>query len=281
MVLAEQLTFGIEIECGLPVNEMRARNWSVGGYHSGNPIPNHNGWRIDADGSVRVPGMQSCEIVSPVLIGTDGLNQVRTMVGTLQEMGATVNRSCGFHVHVGWNGTDAQLRKLTHLVAFHEKALIASTGTTSRDNNYYCGSIRMSSAHREANHIDAVRTSRYHVLNLTNLSSKRTVEFRVFAGTVNATKIEAYIALCLGLVQKALKPGTKRSDWTPTMTPKYSTSNATRPGMTAMRRLLASMSWTTSGDRLPMGVLDITRLNAMRDQLRTMAAQYDRRLMGA
>src|SRR5690606_27691315 len=47
---------------------------------------------------------------------------------------------------------------------------------------------------------------RYHVLNLTNILSngKPTVEFRLFAGTTNATKAIAYVRLCLGIVEKAL-----------------------------------------------------------------------------
>src|SRR5262245_33404466 len=94
------LTFGIEIETAMPHGVVR-----VGGYHYGTQVPQlPEGWKAERDGSIRCPaGHEACEIVSPVLKGDDGIRQVVQVLAWLKSAGAQVNRSTGFHVHVGWN----------------------------------------------------------------------------------------------------------------------------------------------------------------------------------
>jgi hypothetical protein len=53
-------------------------------------------WRVVADGSVS----NGCEVVSPILSGNEGLQALQTVVRALKAAGATVNNTCGFHVHV-------------------------------------------------------------------------------------------------------------------------------------------------------------------------------------
>src|SRR5262245_52664679 len=204
------MTFGIEIECGIPAAALDSLGWHVGAYHVGAEMAGFPGWKLMNDSSVhaRYPRV-ACEVVSPVLRGAEGLADAHRMIAKLVEIGASVNRSTGFHVHVGFTGNAQQLRRLICFVAYHEKALFATTGTHSREHNHYCSSIK--AAYRSLaelsnmNQIARSHQSRYHVLNLQNIAEGRrqTVEFRVFAGTLNATKIAAYIQLCLGIVQKA------------------------------------------------------------------------------
>ena len=59
-----------------------------------------------------------------------------------------MNRSTGFHVHVGWGGNAKQLAILTGLVAYHETALYASTGTPSRELGNYSRPIKNSDGHK-------------------------------------------------------------------------------------------------------------------------------------
>jgi hypothetical protein len=130
------LTFGIEIETAMPRGVVR-----VGNYHSGYQVPQlPHGWRAERDASIHCPqGHEPCEIVSPVLKGEDGVRQVVQVLAWLKGVGAKVNRSTGFHVHVGWNADEETTKRLVFLVSNFEKALFAATGTKSREEGHYCG----------------------------------------------------------------------------------------------------------------------------------------------
>jgi len=43
----------------------------------------------------------ACEFVSPILKGADGLINLRDFVAWVNEIGATVDESCGLHITVG------------------------------------------------------------------------------------------------------------------------------------------------------------------------------------
>jgi hypothetical protein len=282
----QTMTFGIEIETCIPHAALQQAGWTVGSYHRGAEIPGFAGWKAMTDSSIvaRYPST-GVEVVSPVLSGAEGLEQVRRMVTQLRTMGAKVNQSTGFHVHIGFNGSPAALRRLICLVSHHERAFFASTGTHQRENNTFCGSIKMS--HRaladmrtESDLINA-HMSRYHVLNLTNLQSvlsgrggHRTVEFRVFAGTLNITKIVTYVQLCLGSVQRALDT-TETMTWDAVVTEKQKIKADARPGTFAIGRLIHQLNWYENHHRPAFGVFDRSTLPTMTKMLRKMAKKYD------
>jgi hypothetical protein len=274
------LTYGIEIECCIPSAALAANGWQVGGYHAGAPIPGFPGWLAMHDSSIRAQYPRvGVEVVSPVLSGPDGMAQIHAMLTKLTEIGATVNRSTGFHVHVGFTGTPAQLRRLICFVAYHEKALYASTGTTSREHNQFCSSIK--ATHRALSELHTMeelarhQMSRYHVLNLTNLQrgTRKTVEFRVFAGTLNATKIAAYVQICLGMVQKTADSNAPLP-WDAPASAKQQRESA-RPGAWAMRQLIAQLGWYEHGDRKAYGVFNRADVPTLARKLRQLADKYD------
>ena len=75
------------------------------------------------DGSLRAGrGRKAVEIVSPVLKGADGVRQVLAVVRELNARGATVNKTCGLHVHVGFDKNNRPaLERLVTLAANFEK----------------------------------------------------------------------------------------------------------------------------------------------------------------
>jgi hypothetical protein len=272
------LTYGIEIETAMPSDMLHANNWSVGGYHRGAAIPGFEGWNTQADGSIRARyPMTGVEVVSPILRGEDGMAQIDAMVAKLNDMGAKVNTSTGFHVHVGWTGTPAQLRRLICLVSHHEKALYATTGTRARENGHYCGSIKLAMARYAEKgterEIVTAHHARYHVLNLQNLTGKRTVEFRVFAGTLNATKIKTYVQICLGLVQKAIET-TGEVSWDAPASVRATRENL-GAGELAVRKMLNALGWWTRGERKAFGLFDRASLRTANPMLRRLAKKYD------
>ncbi len=100
---ANDLTFGIEIETIAPDSAVTNDGLQIGPYRHGIQVPYlPQGWTAECDGSINNGhGGHKCEIVSPVLRGTEGLQQVAEVMRTLEAKGHRVNASCGVHIHIG------------------------------------------------------------------------------------------------------------------------------------------------------------------------------------
>lgn len=135
---ANETTFGIEIESTIPTGALPVGSYTNGATSDLLPA----GWTVKYDSSIRAGrGRQGAEIVSPVLKGADGLRQIKAVCQTLNQLGARVNRSCGLHVHVGYEHDMTKIQRLTNLVANFEKAIYASTGTVNRERNHFARPI--------------------------------------------------------------------------------------------------------------------------------------------
>jgi hypothetical protein len=289
-VNASDLTFGVEIECMIPADNLTAARVRVGSYHNGCPIPGlPAGWNAQSDCSIRPEagsGLRGVEIVSPVLRGALGIAQVKQVVAWVRTQGGNVNASCGLHVHVGFGGRSANdLARLVCAAAYFEKALYAMTGTKSREQGNYSKSIKdrsFKSTGRTGKADGTPARDRYRVLNLTNLArgGKPTVEFRCFAGTLNVLKVLAAVQVCLGLVELTLNTVTKfRFDGNP----------ATKTGQQAVSQLFSLLRWrfekkgkpgkwrpeATAGLYRAMGMLDPETLAACGEKCLELARKYD------
>lgn len=282
------MTFGVEIETSIPTSSLTAQNWVVGGFRAGRNIPGFPGWQAMHDGSI-VPsiGHRGVEVVSPVLQGIEGLNAITAMVAKLNEMGAKVNRSTGFHVHVGFSNDAQALVRLIFLTANVEPALFAATGSQARVSSTYTKSIKAGFAAVQApgsvNTLRKLQTKvtavsdRYHVLNVVNLinGNRPTVEFRVFAGTLNATKMRAYVQISLGLVQLAVE-NPRRVKWN--AAPRvYAFGTG---GEAEVKRLFVMLGWAKnasvsySKDKA-FGVLDVDGLRQAKRLLVQLGRKFD------
>lgn len=296
---ANDVTFGVEIECAIPVQAVREAGWVTGSYHRGITLPGFPNWEGQSDSSIQAPsGHVAIEVVSRVLKGAEGMAEVRSMCQKLTAMGAKVGRRVngGLHVHVGFTGAEATadaLRRLINLTANHEAGLFAVTGSKWREANHYCASIKGRHSDARVNRLKArtrtsvtdvadLHTARMQTLNLTNLGAyggKPTVEFRVFDGSCSAIKVTSYVALCIGLVQKAMNSkGTVRFDAeTPNRTPegKLTTHGRTADGMGELEalRLMWSLGWW--GGRTRYGVVEGADLKPMIAELLRLARKYD------
>lgn len=276
---AADICFGIELETTMPVSDTTP----IGAYHNGLPVSwLPTGWKAERDGSINASyGRKPCEFVSPILKGEDGLRSVMTAVDAIRERGGKVNKSCGIHVTVTFPATNAPaLARLIHLIANHEKAIWASTGTKRRETNYYCKKIKSYGNERDAKrHCEA---DRYHLLNLTHLARGRNrIEIRAFSGSLNATKIAGYIMLVLGLVEAALK-SSRRSSWN-VVKKTGSTYCRGGEGEGEIKRLYYKLGWTkgmykgTKRDTCYGKIAGegIPTLKAIKKKLSEMAKKYD------
>jgi len=299
---AEGWTFGIEIECLIPNMQVRSLGIRIGSYHYGLPLPAPfpTGWTAEHDGSVYGDGNYTgLEIVSPILQGKAGIDQVKQVAQTLNEIGARVDRRCGFHVHVGAEiaaGGQAWVAewvaKLLYQMAMHEKAIYASTGTRRRENGSYSTSIKAqqqeadrirkaSSPSRKREELSwvASRAGRYHSLNLTNLfTSKATVEFRAFAGTTEWQKMLGHICTCLALCERARE--TARMDWNAMASRR--TYQGGGEGARALQRFFYLTGWTKGRRQVGQPevamagwIADLGDLDTVKHELMRLAKKYD------
>lgn len=197
--------FGVEMELTGPSAElviraltaagirMDRRNLSgrVIGYQATNTRAHV--WALKRDGSVRGHGL---ELVSPILCGEAGMEEVAKVCNALNSIGATVDRSTGLHVHHDFrNLTVEQVRR--QCLAFVERqGLIAELVAPSRRGNQYCPSWA-------PNNIEALRaaTTLQQMtyigprgnLNLSAYGRHGSVEIRFHGGSTNARKILAWI----------------------------------------------------------------------------------------
>jgi hypothetical protein len=274
---AHEMTFGVEIECYMPVGNVVVGSW---GNPSGGNLWLPAGWMVKPDGSLTAApaGMRGVEIISPsgdlLLRGESGFDQVVAVVAAIKQRGGVVNVTCGLHVHVGFDKNNYNiLQHLVALIANHEKAIYASTGTKSRERGTYSKPIKHYGGNTAA--VRRASRDRYHVLNLA--TTKPTVEFRAFAGTLNIDKVLGAIGICLGLVEKAYDQATtgRRVNWNQRV-------NCTQAneGQVELERLFRRLGWI---GRVAVGT-GMLRVSCTDRQevikkvvktLRRLAVQYD------
>lgn len=150
-------------------------------------------WTLKHDGSVRGYGL---ELVSPVLRGTAGMEELATVCAALNSVGATVDRSTGLHVHHDFRNLTADQVRRQCLMFVERQDLIAELVAPSRRGNHYCPSWT-------EHNIDALRhattlSQMQYVgprgnLNLSSYARHGSVEIRFHGGSTNSRKILAWL----------------------------------------------------------------------------------------
>jgi len=283
MTNAKEFTFGIELETVVKTTIANRNNLRIGSYHHGTQVPFlPRGWKAERDASIRTPdGFQACEIVSPVLKGEEGIREVIEVLKKLNELGFQVNETCGCHIHLGFDenwGADV-LARLIATVSYLEKGLFAITGTKRRERGTYCKGIRK---HGDAPKAKAMLDpDRYNALNITNLANRasrqKTVEFRVFSGSLNEAKIVGWIQTCLGILERAVN-----SKRTPKWEPNAPSGGWKKagPGQSETERLLGFLAWGNGYAKIHNGkqygwITDAIPQETIKAEFRRLAKKYD------
>ncbi len=163
-------------------------------------------WKIVSDASVN----GGYELVSPVLKGQRGLDEVKAVSEALAEVGAMINRSCGFHSHFGTDDFKDSIsvwRNLYINYATLEEDIDAFM-PPSRRHNRYCSSLKVRSWRSKMENaqtlVDLERAvtnrSRYFKLNSQSYWRHGTVEFRQHSGTIEFDKIKNWLLFCARFV---------------------------------------------------------------------------------
>ena len=207
-------TFGIELEI-VHSNKTKLRKailrrgiaCSIEGY---NHITRRH-WKIVTDASVH----GGYELVSPVLKGAEGLNEVKLVCEALEEVGAIINKTCGFHAHFGTDDFKDTIKVWRNLYINYAtlESDIDAFMPPSRRNNIYCKTLKVSNWKEKMQSaqtlVDLERVitgrNRYFKLNSQSYWRHGTVEFRQHSGTIEFEKIKNWLMFCARLIELSKK----------------------------------------------------------------------------
>lgn len=208
----ESRTFGVELEIisKVPAQTVASNITAATGIYVTSEGYNHSTrshWKLTTDSSIRTRGEHryAMELVSPVLKGTEGLEEVRKIAAYLVKLSKyAVNESCGFHVHHGV--ADWDVKNFKNLLVFYKR--FESTIDKMTRASQWCQSNAATVAQlREGNHRtveEVVHTDndRYKKVNFRSFVRQSTVEFRQHQGTKSPTSIVNWIVLTQAMVEK-------------------------------------------------------------------------------
>ncbi len=122
---ANTYTFGLELELQVPDSILRNQGMRIGAYHVGAQVPFlPNGWTAQRDASLQAsPGYTPCEIVSPILRGAEGIDEVIRVLAKLNELGFRIAVGAGTH----YAKNEIMLRDGTFSAKFYDGARNHST----------------------------------------------------------------------------------------------------------------------------------------------------------
>lgn len=196
-------TFGVEIECNVARNALvnAAINTSFRYEYQGyNHNDSHNCFKFVPDASLH--GANPIECVSPVLKGINGKKALKTACQTLNAAGATVNSSCGLHVHIG--AADLSGEQYVNVFVNYQmlESIINKFMAPSRRNGRWAKSIAQYNLRNLRSQAEVARMlgSRYHAVNAESYARHRTIEFRQHGGSTDFTKIFNWVNFCGKLV---------------------------------------------------------------------------------
>lgn len=204
-------TFGVEIECvGCRFHEFRSAAQNNGlsvydqFYYNHRDMPMY---KLTTDLSIN--GSNPAECVTPALNGNkSGFDSLKACCKSLAEIGASANRSCGLHVHIGAANLSDEAYCNVFVNYMRLETAIESFLAPSRRGSHaqWCASLRnhesrVLNARTKREMRTALYGDRYHRVNANAYDAHRTIEFRQHQGTTNFTKIKAWVKFLGKLVE--------------------------------------------------------------------------------
>lgn len=167
-------------------------------------------WKVITDASC------GYEIVSPILQGQSGIDELEKVCEVMNEIGCSVNRHTGVHVHL--DAADLTFLDAKNIVKrYHQnEAKIDSWFPESRraSNNVYCGSIAHSyrldrldvqTEESSVNTIVNYQRGRFTKVNTQSLRTHGTIEFRQHSGSTDFAKIGNWVLFLQHFVEQCRK----------------------------------------------------------------------------
>jgi hypothetical protein len=203
--------FGVEFEAYNVDKTVLRNKLRAAGIQCESEGYNHNTrphWKIVSDGSLS--GLQTFELVSPILKGEAGLAELIKVCSVLNKCGAKVNQTCGTHVHINASNFTLDHWKRIYINYTRLEKVIDGFMPASRrkDTNRYCkGFANVTNFENRIKNAQDLRqienlllNSRYWKVNPQSYNRHKTCEFRQHAGTTDFVKISSWIRFLSNLV---------------------------------------------------------------------------------
>ena len=203
LLVAEELTFGVEIEILLTRDRAQIEQaLQAEGINAVAENYNHRTqgyWKIITDSSCGL------EVVSPILSGEQGLNELKKVCEVLTRIDCKVDKTCGLHVHIGANALGIEQVKLVAKRWLANETNLDSIQPRSRRgrSNMYCAPLshtirtELIDQCQTLNELAGIQVTRYSKLNLQSYRRHKTIEFRHHSGSTDATKITNWVKFLL------------------------------------------------------------------------------------
>ena len=149
-------------------------------------------WRIGHDGS-------ELELKTPILQGTKGFKELKTVMNFLKESGCKANSYDGLHIHHDAPDFIRDEEAVLRLVkSWHEnRNIVNSFVSQSRRRNSHCPHWEIEDIHRLEeglyNGYGGIKSFGRNSLNVLSLEEHGTIEIRLHEGTLDYDQAEAWI----------------------------------------------------------------------------------------
>lgn len=212
-----ELKFGVEIEFFganyvTVIEKLRAAGISVADFN-GYTHKVIAQWKVTTDCSVTGSNTglsKGLELVSPILYGDEGLDELAKVYEVLNSCRAKVDKSCGTHVHFDINDFTVQNCKNFLNLYYNYQGVINYLVPQSRRTNEYCKILTKGTLVdinkdyvRSIRDIAYTMDTRYMTVNLQSYVKYGTIEIRQHGGTTEFEKMEAWIILMYQLLDVA------------------------------------------------------------------------------
>jgi hypothetical protein len=166
-------------------------------------------WKIVTDASVTDAGTgrgTGLELVSPILKGEEGLQELAKALDALRNAGAKVNTTCGLHVHIdtlGMNGI--QRKNFFNSYVRNQDVMDRLVSVSRRDNRRYTAryTTAQANSYAEAIALGNDGGSRFYTVNICSFQKYGTLEFRQHQGTLSGKKAVAWVKMLLAMAETA------------------------------------------------------------------------------
>ena len=212
--------FGVEIELIAPVEPYEVAEALAEVVECYDEKYNHitrDYWKIVEDCTLYADewGEHPMEIVSPPLLGEEGLAELVNVLTVLNELGCTVNTTCGLHIHHDAEDMDTEAIRILTKTYLKYEDVIDKLLDPSRRTCRHAGPLRfygtsltqMFARIDEASSVHEVYRiwwDRYVKLNLESLQVHGTVEFRQHEGSLDVCAVAAWLSLTQSMVTSAV-----------------------------------------------------------------------------
>ena len=172
---------------------------TVASYGNAHVANSNTAWKIVPDGSVT----NGHELVSPILRGLDGKEQLKTAMRVVKAIGAQTDASCSIHVHHGVHDfTAKQLANIAEIYRNNEPT-IDRLVAASRRNTMWARSMVNGINFYESATTQLAPQGRYFKVNFHSFIRQGTVEFRQHQTSLNAVRIWNWVVFTQMIVTAA------------------------------------------------------------------------------